>query len=499
MADTFAYDLVSFLRVLYQRRWFIAKGTAAVTVLVMIISLIWPQTWRADARVLVTTPKYKLTLRLIPQPFDVLTYRGIMTSDSLYREIIDTVKWYKPALAQLLTEENKQKMKANLPGKAERLNDLQLIDNTNEKMYAKLLTQPPDLSSDLWYGRLLALGRLSDKEMAAIQNMSDSELDDITVFDLRKTLHASVTVVKETNMETVYSNLISVAAESDTADNSRMMANTWIAMFLGRAEEIVKNSVKQQIMYTRERAAAQEIELVSAESEITAFKNDAQLNSLRAQTASQLVALTGVTPIQKTENRTDESFNLEDQNEPFMKERREQYDSMSYSITQQYDKALITQKLECEKALAGLNSLLTIQNPEQKSAVEQQLKEFNAKLLGLNQQIKSVENDVRKNMIDIREREAKIDSLERKKVQLLSSLKSMQPLLDEASLLESKKDDTRYADVGNDWAIKPDKRLSPKRSIMTIAGFGLSFILFCGFAFFLDIWKEVIKPEESKN
>ncbi|MDX9754017.1 MAG: Wzz/FepE/Etk N-terminal domain-containing protein, partial [bacterium] len=139
MANTFTYDLVSFLRVLYQRKGLIFKGTFVVTVVVMIASVLWPQTWRADARVLVTTPKYKTTLRLIPEPFDVLTYRGIMTSDNIYKELLDTLKWFKTAIDTLLEHENFNRMRDNLPGKADTLSPLQLIENTNLPYLTQLL------------------------------------------------------------------------------------------------------------------------------------------------------------------------------------------------------------------------------------------------------------------------------------------------------------------------------------------------------------------------
>ena len=73
----------------------------------------------------------------------------------------------------------------------------------------------------------------------------------------------------------------------------------------------------------------------------------------------------------------------------------------------------------------------------------------------------------------------------------------MQPLLDEASLLESQREDVRYADANIGYAIKPDKRSFPKRSYMTLIGAALSFFFGCFMAFFSDIWKEVTRPEEK--
>ena len=67
MAETFAYDLVSFLRVLYRRRRFIAYGALGMMLLAAVASLVWPQTWRATgpepAPPHVTRSEQSVTLR----------------------------------------------------------------------------------------------------------------------------------------------------------------------------------------------------------------------------------------------------------------------------------------------------------------------------------------------------------------------------------------------------------------------------------------------------
>jgi uncharacterized protein involved in exopolysaccharide biosynthesis len=99
----------------------------------------------------------------------------------------------------------------------------------------------------------------------------------------------------------------------------------------------------------------------------------------------------------------------------------------------------------------------------------------------------------------IRDQETRMAALERKVQQLKSALDNLQPFLNEAQFLESRKETARYADVSADRAIKPDKRLFPVRSIMTLLGGAIAFLLFCGLAFLLDIWNEVTRPEETQE
>ncbi|MDX9753417.1 MAG: hypothetical protein RBU29_05610, partial [bacterium] len=325
---------------------------------------------------------------------------------------------------------------------------------------------------------------------------SEADLKDLSVFDLRKMLHASVTVVKETNLETVYSNLISASADFDTAAGAKMVANTWVGLFLARAEEIVKENVVRQIQFTKDRATALEAQLAKTEQALTESQNSAHLEQRRSELASNLVSLTGVAPTYQKQNRTDEAFNLEDENAPFMKEKREALDTLSFSVAPTYSQALLPQLSELERAALVSKQLAeTVADPEQRGRLHERQQEQESQLAALRQRIASVQDEIRTDSAFIRTKETEIAGLERQRQQVLSSLQAIQPLLDEAMLLESSHGDTRYADVSAGWAIKPDKRSFPKRSLMTLAGLAVSFVLFCGLAFFVDIWDEVVKPE----
>ncbi len=498
MSQTFAYDLVRFLRVLYRRRKMIVQGTIAVTFLVAVVSLIWPQTWRAEARVLVSTPKYKETLRLVPQPFDVLTYQGVMASDRIYMQIVDTLKWYRQAVHALKNNPDYLKrIEERLGDKSQGMAVFDKIQNTNLEILAEFLVPPENRNDLFWKNRLNMLGHLSAEELEIAHDFSEAELADLTVFDLRKMLSTSVAKVRETNLEVEYSRVIRVSAEFDTAAGARMVANTWLDLFLARAEELVRGTIEQQIELTQNRAKGLETDLAAAEKSLADYEKTANLNRYRAELASKLVQLTGMTPNRRLIDRVDESFNLEDENQPFMKERREQTDTLSYSVSDQYEKALLPSRLRVEGEIRVLDALSKIQIASPNSDWSSQKIRLEAELASLKDRIKDVSQEIVALWDTIRHEEIQIEQRRRSVNQYQSALAAMRPLLDEAALLASRGEDIRYADVGIDRAIKPDKRVFPKRSLMTAVGMALSFFLWCCMAFFLDIWREVVKPDEE--
>jgi len=501
MAETFSYDLVAFLRVLYRRRYFIVKGTIAAAVLSIILSLVWPQTWRAYAKILVTTPKYKEQLRLIPKQFDVLTYRGIMAQDSLYQEIVSTLKWQRQAIHRLLQEPALGRMKQNLREKAQTLNQFQLIENTNIPLMTELLaltTPPGEASEPLLEARIYMLAHLSGEQIEELYSTRESDLDDLTVFDLRKMLRCSVAVIKETNLETIYSQTIELSADYNTAAGAAMMANTWIGLFEKRAEDILRAAVEKQIILTRESAAKVEIELASAEAELAEIRIASNLDRLQAEAASLLIHLTGVAPIHLAGEKKDEDFNLEDENQPFMKERTKIYDALSFEMTPQYAEALIPKSRELTKSFAAqknwIGAVEKQGNAAPKDAQTSLLKD-ETELEAVHRQIAEATQQISYLNQTIRRQETKIAAMERFIQQKRNALQDLQPLLNEADLLENRQNSAQYRDVSVGRAIKPDKRVFPRRSIMVVAGTGLGWALFCGLAFFLDIWKQVIAPE----
>ncbi len=503
MAQTFAYDLVSFLRVLYRRRTMIITGTICVTVLVALATLIWPQTWRADARVLVSTPKYKESLRLVSKPFDVLTYQGVMLSDRIYQQIIASLKWYRLAVHQLYDDpEFLTAIDKHLGEKSQKMTIYEKIQNTNLTILTGFLVPQDEKDDPQWAVKINMLGHLSAEELETAYKSDPDELDDLTVFDLRKMLSASVSKVRETNMEVEYSRVIRVSAEFDTASSAKMLANTWLDLFLARSEEIVRGAIENEITRTQDRAKGIEIDLVKAEKALADYEKESKLQQARAELASKLVQLTGMAPNRRIADSKEESFSLDDEDESFMKERREIADSLSFSISSQYQDAFLPTQQKIEGEVFLLNAFLKSMTDNKEKQYQELLKqknELDAKLLSVKDQVKRITREISTLSESIRNHETAIEQLRRNMNQHRSALTAIRPLLDEAALLQSRGENIRYSDVSVDRAIKPDKRVSPKRSYMTAAGMLISFFLWCFMAFFLDIWYEVIKPDDQEN
>lgn len=503
MAQTFAYDLVSFLRVLYRRRGMIIKGTIGITILTAIAALIWPQTWRADARILVSTPIYKENLRLVPKPFDVLTYQGIITSDPIYMQVIDTLKWFHSSIQSLKTNSDYLKrIEERLGAKAKGLSALAKIQNTTQPILAEFLVPPEQKDKPIWKIRISMFGDLNDEELELMDAIDEGKLDKLTVFDLRKTLTTNVVKVRETNMEVEYSRIIQISAEFDTAAGARLVANTWLELFQAQAEEMAKGTIDREIQMTRNRAAAMEKNLADAEIKLASYEREANLSQFQAELASKLVQLTGMTPNRRIADQKEESFNLDNGNQPFINERRETTDLLSFAISSQYSDALLPSRLRLESELNVVKAMMQIQsvngagmNPD---TINEQAK-LNAKMEANKSQIDAISQEIMTLWRTIRDHETKIDQLNRDIDQSKSALSSIQTLLDEAALLESQGKEIRYSDITIDRAIKPDKRVFPKRTTMTAVGMALSFLLWCCIAFFLDIWREVVKPEREST
>ncbi len=484
----------------------IIAGTFGMAVFIAIVSLIWPETWRAHAKILVTTPKMKEQLQLTPKQFDVLTYQGIMSQDSLYIEVIDTLKWYRQAIHRLLDDEYPvQRIKDHLGEKAGRLTQFQFIENTNIPLMTELLAYSApegEAENPLLDSRIYLLAHLSDEQIEELYEMDEDEFSDYTVFDMRKMLSSSVAIIKETNLETIYSQMIEVSAEFGTAAGSAMLANTWIGLFEHRAEQILERSVSKNIQLTRDSAAKLSIELASAELDLAKFQSEANLDQKRAETASLIVKLTGMAPIRQKVNQKEEAFDLEHQDEPFMKERLEMYDHLSFAISPYFNTALIPTRNSLLKQINASEEWLKafpVKEGEKIQTIKSQLLDDRTELQAINKQITAITKELNTILKSIHQDEAVISQLERKIQQKRSALRELQPLLNEADLLEQPKGKSQYRDISVGRAIKPDKRVFPKRSYMVIIGAGVAFFLFCGLAFFIDIWKEVTRPESDES
>ncbi|MDP8244560.1 MAG: Wzz/FepE/Etk N-terminal domain-containing protein [Candidatus Hinthialibacter antarcticus] len=495
MAETLTYDLISILRVLYRKRRMIVLGTIAAAVIAAIAALLWPQTWRAETIAIVSPPKYKETLSLVSNPFDVLTYQSIMLSDGQLDEVQRTLRWGSEAVRTLITPPELDRLKANpnIQDKALRLTPYQLIQNTNTTLLTELLIPEDDSDNPEYDIYIYSLSQLGADDLEALGGLDADELQDLTIFDLRKMLFASVSIVKETNLETIYSPVIRVSAEYDTGERARMLTNLWMLLFQYRSERTVRSIVMRQIDMFRERAVSKEKDLGTIETDWKNAQQEADLETLYADAASKWILLKGVAPVYKRVKQSKEEFDLEESDRPFMTEESQEWDSIQFNITAEYEKALLPQSQELKAEISFLKKQIERGASDELSM---QLATAQDRLAALQSEIKSTSSALDKTLSQIRTYETKLRLQHIQLERARTAIEVLEPYLGEANLLEQNKDG-RYSDISYNPAIKPDKRVFPKRTMMTACGLLVGLLLSCGWAFLQDIWAEVVRPESE--
>lgn len=493
MADTFAYDLIKFLRVIYQQRWFIIKGAAAAFTAAMILSLVLPETWRANARVGVSTPAYKTQLSIADQQgFDVNWYEGILNSDSLFFEIIDTFKWLHGSIHNLLDTNAIDRLKENLHEKAATLTKFQLIENTNLGVLTELLLDETERGDLLIQKRIFILGHLSDEDIEEIYHNDIDEYEDLTVHDLRQDLSTNIAVLVDTNLEKIYSKNITVSAEAGTAGGAKMLANIWLDLFDARAEQAVRAIFNREVSLQKQRAAQSEQSLASAEMALKNFDRTNPLESIRTEIKTKQILLYGGSERKQSSIMTEEEFDITDETKPYTTQKRTFSEDTSFQQAADFGGALIPKKSALETTIL----LLQQQNKVEEVKVEE-IKVQQTELNAVNKQITNLETSIKILHQTLRDKETERSALLRRIEEAQLQREKVLPLLAEAQLLESENFDQPFSDASVYRAIKPDKRVFPRRSLMTVLGGLLGLILFTGLAFFQDIWVEVTRDDET--
>ncbi len=491
MADTFAYDLVKFLRVIYLKRWFIFKGAVGAGIVAMIVSLVWPETWRANSGVTISTPAYKTNLKIADQQgFDVNWYNSILTSDRLYREILDTFQWLHGSIHTLLDTDAINRLKENLAEKAATLTDYQLIENTNLRVLSELLLSGEEKDDLMYQTRISILGHLSGEGIETIYHEDIDDYEDWTVHDLRQNLSTHIAVLVDTNLEKEFSKTISIAAEAGSAVEAKMLANVWLNLFQARAEQTVRGIFNKEVSLQKQRNQIAEEALNKAEAALADFDKQNAIERIRAEIEAKHILLYGVT--QKTQRSTisEEAFDVADETKPFVNQKTIATETTLFSPTAKYDEALIPQKNALEQDITRL---------QQGEGNAEELQLHQRELNAVNQQIQKVAASINTLNQTLVEKENERSALVRNVAQAKQQWEEIQPLWREAMMLDSGGFDEQLSDASIGRAIKPDKRVFPRRSLMTVLGGLLGLILFTGLAFFQDIWAEVTRPVEDET
>ncbi len=506
------YDLVSVLRVLYRRRKMIGLGTVVATVVVAVASLVWPQTWRAESYILVSTPRIKEEqITILSRPLDVLAYRSLLVDQSMLSTVLARLRWLHSSLHAIHDDPVKRKVllenlglregEIEFPLLIQRTdvpNLVSVIYGDSAELYDKLGGSEP-LSSwpDERVRRLQLLDTMSAEEIKAVFDMDASDLEDLTLSDLRELLDASVTKVKETNLETEYSRIIDVRGEFDTAARAMMITNLWIRSFLDRAEDLARREIVQRTSQIRRYADQLAEQLDKAYTAYYAELAASGLDDLNAELAAKRALLYGVSEERSEQSALENQFDLEQENVPFLTELLRRETLTRFAVQSNFPDALLPQLAQVEAELEVKQNLLKTEEKSgfssssydatraEISALEARRDALLARVAALLEEIKNLREKVKNN-------EAQLVTLRRNIETLENQVASHQRQLQQADILiGGMQQGQRFADVQAGTAVKPDKRVFPKRALMTGIGMVVSLILFSCFAFILEVWPRI--------
>ena len=506
-----SYDLVSSLRVLYRRRKMILVGTCFATLVVAIASLVWPQTWRAESHILVTTPDFKERLSILSRPFDVLTYRSLLVDQSMLSTVLQRLRWLHEGLHTILDDADKKGvLLENLGLREGEIEDALLVQRTNIPKLARVIyedapephEQGPESEglkdrSDKRVQRLRLLARMNADEIQAVYELDGGDLEDLSLFDLREMLAASVTKVIETNLETVYSRIIDVQGEFDTAAGSKMITNLWIRSFLDRVEEIARREILERTAQVKRYDEQIATSLDEAYSKYHEFLAASGIDDLKAELAAKRLSLYGVAEERSEQAGIENVFDLEQEDLPFLTERLRRKSLTRFEMQANFADAVLPRLADVQGELQeSQNILRRLEDDEGRASRAEELRERVAELEaerdGLSAQVRTLVNDIESLRKQVEANEAKL-VLQRRTIESLENQASAhRRQMEQANLLIGGiEEDQSFADVQGGTAVKPDKRVFPKRTLMTAIGMLVSFVLLCCFAFFLEIWPRI--------
>jgi uncharacterized protein involved in exopolysaccharide biosynthesis len=355
---------------------------------------------------------------------------------------------------------------------------------------------------------LRLLGSMNAGEIQAVYDLDEGDLEDLTIFDLREMLTASVTKVKETNLETEYSRIIDVRGEFDTAAGAEMLTNLWIRSFLDRAEQIARQEILLRTAQIKRHGEETANSLDQAYASYHAFRASSGIDDLKGELSAKRLLLYGVAEEQSEQAAIENQFDLEKEDVPFLTEVLRRESLTRFKMQANFADAVLPRLARVLGVLdEKQNQLHRLDGHETGSPQSQALRgdlqkviaELEVQRDGLLAQVRVLVNEIKGLREAVETNGAHLVALRRKIETLENQAAAHQRQLQQADILiGGMEEGQRFSDVQGGTAVKPDKRVSPKRTLMTAVGMGVSLILLCCFAFFLEIWPRITSDTTSQ-
>jgi chromosome segregation ATPase len=225
------------------------------------------------------------------------------------------------------------------------------------------------------------------------------------------------------------------------------------------------------------------------------------IDDLKAELAAKRLLLYGVAEERAEQAAIENQFDLEQEELPFLTEIL-RHDSLTrFEVQAGFPDAVLSRlsRVEgvidekrnvlgrLEKGADGFPPTHTLSDE-----VRMKIAEMEAERESLLASAESLVGDIKSLRDRVQANEAQLVALRRKIEILENQAAGHRRQVQQADMLiGGMQEGQRFADVQGGTAVKPDKRVFPKRTLMTAVGMLVSFVLFCCFAFFLEIWPRI--------
>lgn len=494
------YNLVSFFRVLYVRRWFIVVLTAVAAGLAAGVSLRLPEMFRAHTTVTVAVPNYKETLGLLPKPVTVSEVRSMMTSPDAMSEVLGWTLALNETLTALtgssrpvsnsaIKPESLVALEKAVGEEVDKSDALTLLAKASLQQLGQALLGPsdanlgklPESESQVWsltepsLQFLAILSLMSEEELRVIESMEARTIRAMSPYALVGRLSAHTTITKETNLETEYSPLIDVYGEASSPEEAQAMTNLWLRVFRYRAEKIVRDVVENETSKVLLAAEKSRAELSRLSQERDVYLAEHAVDVLETRLASTRLILYGVIASDERTTAHRGTIDVEDpEDTPLWSERSTVSHRQSFRPGESFKDALVPRYLRDQADGAPAEELSH-----------------------LGEQIEQIESELKAQGVALLKHRRVLEDLERRRGSLEANLAQLQPNLQQAQMLLAAMEKGSVADLRIEAAQKPDRPFSPQRREITVSGALIGFALACLLCFLLDLWSEVVRPKNA--
>lgn len=237
----------------WSRRLFILKSLAICIIVYVILLLIAPEKYRAQATVIILPPRFTTEVRA--EPLSVATAKSLLSNSELLQQVIDRIRLSRIAMDKWAANNKVQQTEAAL-----------MVGQMEDDQVSASLATDPDTAS--------YISSLGSRELETLLQLDERDLADWTVEDIADSFASEDVVEKKTAAEIKLSPLLNLIAVAESGPKAQLLANTWASLFKQKYDEITRQKTGLQAESIRKQQEQSVQALKSVQDELIAFRRN---------------------------------------------------------------------------------------------------------------------------------------------------------------------------------------------------------------------------------